>query len=98
LQLVQTCEEFNAGENFLHCINKDGTNSGFDIELVKHIGENVTIPVIVASDAGKVEYFSEVFLKKNKAEAAMAAGIFHRVVVPIEAVKQHMREKDIEKR
>ena len=97
LQLAQTCEKFGAGEILLNCIDKDGTNSGFDIELVNHIKDNVTIPVIASSGAGKVEHFSEV-LEKTKAEAALAAGIFHRKEVPIEAVKEHMRERRIETR
>ena len=97
LQLAQTCEKLGAGEILLNCIDKDGTNSGFDIELVNHIRENVTIPVIASSGAGKVEHFSEVF-EKTKAEAALAAGIFHREEVSIEAVKEHMRERGIETR
>jgi glutamine amidotransferase/cyclase len=97
LQLAQVCEKLGAGEILLNCIDKDGTNSGFDIELVNHIRDNVTIPVIASSGAGKVEHFSEVF-EKTKAEAALAAGIFHREEVPIEAVKKHMRENGIETR
>ena len=97
LQLAQTCEKLGAGEILLNCIDKDGTNSGFDIELINHIRNNVTIPVIASSGAGKVEHFSEVF-EKTKAEAALAAGIFHREEVPIEAVKKHMRERGIETR
>ncbi len=96
-QLVQTCEKLGAGEILLNCIDKDGTNSGFDIELVKHVSEAVTIPVIASSGAGKVEHFSEVF-EKTDVEAALAAGIFHREEVPIEAVKDHMRERGIETR
>jgi glutamine amidotransferase/cyclase len=64
---------------------------------VKHISENVSIPVIASSGAGKVEHFSEVF-EETKAEAALAAGIFHREEVPIEAVKEHMKERGIETR
>ena len=97
MQLATVCEKLGAGEILLNCIDKDGTNSGFDIELVKHISESVTIPVIASSGAGKVEHFSEVF-KKTDVEAALAAGIFHREEVPIEAVKEHMREKGIETR
>ena len=97
LQLAQVCEKLGAGEILLNCIDKDGTNSGFDIELVKHISENVSIPVIASSGAGKVEHFSEVF-EKTDVEAALAAGIFHRKEVPIEAVKKHMRERGIETR
>jgi len=52
----------------------------------------VSIPVIASSGAGCVEHFSEV-LEKTYVEAALAAGIFHRKEVPIEAVKKHMRER-----
>lgn len=95
LQLAQTVEKLGAGEILLNCIDKDGTNSGFDIELIKHISEGVTIPVIASSGAGKVEHFSEVFTATD-VEAALAAGIFHRREIPIEAVKNHLREKGIE--
>jgi glutamine amidotransferase/cyclase len=97
LQLAQTVEKLGAGEILLNCIDKDGTNSGFDIELINHIRDNVSIPVIASSGAGKVEHFTEVF-EKTKAEAALAAGIFHREEVPIEAVKEHMRDEGIETR
>ena len=73
------------------------TNSGFDIELIKLFSETVSIPVIASSGAGKVEHFSEVF-EETDVEAALAAGIFHREEVPIEAVKDHMRERGIETR
>jgi glutamine amidotransferase/cyclase len=76
LQLAQACEKLGAGEILLNCIDKDGTNSSFDIERLKHISEGVSIPVIASSGAGKVENFSEVFAKKD-VEAALAAGIFH---------------------
>ncbi len=97
LQLAQVSEKLGAGEILLNCIDKDGTNSGFDIELVKHISENVSIPVIASSGAGKVEHFSEVF-EKTDVEAALAAGIFHREEIPIAAVKEHLRQQGIETR
>ena len=97
LQLAQTVEKLEAGEILLNCIDKDGTHSGFDIAMINHIRDNVTIPVIASSGAGKVEHFSEVF-EETDVEAALAAGIFHREEVPIEAVKDHMREKGIETR
>ena len=59
---------------------------------MKHVSEAVSIPVIASSGAGKVEHFSEVF-KETDVEAALAAGIFHREEVPIEAVKVHMRKQ-----
>ena len=76
---------------------RDVIKSGFDIELVNHIRNNVTIPVIASSGAGKVEHFSDVF-EKTDLKAALAAGIFHREEVPIKAVKKHMRERGIETR
>jgi glutamine amidotransferase/cyclase len=97
LQLAQVCEKLGVGEILLNCIDRDCTNSGFDIELINHILNNVTIPVIASSGAGKVEHFSEVF-EKTKVETTLAAGIIHREEVPIEAVKRHMRENGIETR
>ena len=64
---------------------------------MKHVSEAISIPVIASSGAGCVEHFSEVF-EKTDVEAAIAAGIFHREEVPIEAVKDHIREKGIETR
>ncbi|MGB5884211.1 MAG: HisA/HisF-related TIM barrel protein [Desulfobulbales bacterium] len=61
------------------------------------LAKDVSIPVIASSGAGKVEHFSEVF-EKTDVEAALAAGIFHREEVPIEAVKRHMRERGLETR
>ena len=62
---------------------------GFDLELVGAVSSAVTIPVIASSGAGVPEHFSQVFAA-TKASAALAAGIFHRREVPIEAVKKHM--------
>jgi glutamine amidotransferase/cyclase len=95
LTLAQVCEKLGAGEILLNCIDKDGTNSGFDLELINLIRDNVTIPVIASSGAGRVEHFSEVFAE-TKADAALAAGIFHRQEVPIAAVKEHLKGCGVE--
>jgi len=92
---ARACEDLGAGEILLNCIDKDGTNSGFDIELIRALRDAVTIPVIASSGAGCVEHFSEVF-EKTDVEAGLAAGIFHRREVPISAVKQHMKDSGIE--
>ena len=97
LELATSCEALGAGEILLNCIDKDGTNSGFDLELINQVRSAVSIPVIASSGAGKVEHFSEVF-EATGAEAALAAGIFHRQEVPISAVKAHLRNKGIETR
>jgi imidazole glycerol-phosphate synthase len=88
--LAQICEQLGAGEILLNCIDRDGTNSGFDLELINAVRSAVTIPVIASSGAGSAEHFREVFTL-TKAEAALAAGIFHRKEVPIGAVKAYLR-------
>lgn len=90
--LVQICEELGAGEILLNCIDRDGTNMGFDIELINAVHQAVSIPVIASSGAGRVEHFYEVFTA-TEAESALAAGIFHRREVPIGDVKRYLRGK-----
>ncbi len=91
---AQACEQLGAGEILLNCIDKDGTNSGFDIELIAAVSQAVTIPVIASSGAGAVEHFSEVF-EKTDVEAGLAAGIFHRREVGIDEVKDHLKQQGI---
>ncbi|MBN1611038.1 MAG: imidazole glycerol phosphate synthase subunit HisF, partial [Polyangiaceae bacterium] len=88
--LARVCEQLGAGEILLNCIDRDGTNAGFDLELIRAVKAAVTIPVIASSGAGSVEHFSALFRETN-VESALAAGIFHRREVPIEAVKEHLR-------
>ena len=76
----------------LNCIDKDGTNSGYDIELINAVKGAVTIPEIASSGAGRVEHFYEVFTE-TEAESALAAGIFHRREVPLEDVKNYLSGK-----
>jgi imidazole glycerol-phosphate synthase len=92
ITLAQVSQELGAGEILLNCIDKDGTNSGFDIELINAVAKAVTIPVIASSGAGCVEHFFEVF-SETDVEAALAAGIFHRKEVPIEDVKRYLVDK-----
>jgi glutamine amidotransferase/cyclase len=90
--LAQVCEKLGAGEILLNCIDRDGTNSGFDLELINAVKEAVTIPVIASSGAGCAEHFLEVFTQTG-AESALAAGIFHRQEVPIAEVKKCLRDQ-----
>jgi imidazole glycerol-phosphate synthase len=87
--LAQVCEKLGAGEILLNCIDRDGTNLGFDLELINAVKAAVTIPVIASSGAGSAEHFLEVFTR-TEAESALAAGIFHRREVPIGAVKRFL--------
>ncbi|MFH2064548.1 MAG: imidazole glycerol phosphate synthase subunit HisF [Pseudomonadota bacterium] len=90
--LARVCEALGAGEILLNCIDRDGTNAGFDIELINLVRNAVTIPVIASSGAGCVEHFYEVF-SQTKAESALAAGIFHRREVPVRDVKKYLNGK-----
>jgi len=88
--LARVCQDLGAGEILLNCIDKDGTNSGFDLELINAVRSAVSIPVIASSGAGSARHFLEVFTQTD-AEAALAAGIFHRKEVPIGEVKSFLQ-------
>lgn len=90
VQLAQGVERLGAGEILLNSVDRDGTGLGFDLDLVRLVKQAVSIPVIASSGAGKPSDFTEVFEKTN-VEAALAAGIFHRKEVPLEAVKEQLR-------
>ena len=95
ITLAQVCEKLGAGEILLNCIDRDGTNMGFDIELINAVATAVSIPVIASSGAGRVEHFQEVFTA-TEAESALAAGIFHRQEIPIEDVKTYLEDNQVE--
>jgi glutamine amidotransferase/cyclase len=95
ITLAQVCEKLGAGEILLNCIDRDGTNMGFDIELINAVAAATSIPVIASSGAGKVEHFREVFTA-TEVESALAAGIFHRREIPIEDVKNHLVKNQVE--
>jgi cyclase len=72
---VRALEKMGAGELFINSIDRDGTMSGYDLELVKYIAEKVKIPVIACGGAGKLSDFSDV-TKQAKASAAAAGSMF----------------------
>lgn len=73
-QLVQAVEAMGAGEILLNCIDKDGSNSGFDLELIQDVKDAIKIPVIASSGAGKPAHFEDVFAKTTT-DAALGAGM-----------------------
>lgn len=92
ITLARICEQLGAGEILLNCIDRDGTNQGFDLELINAVTDAVSIPVIASSGAGNAGHFYEVFTE-TEAESALAAGIFHRREVPIGDVKNYLKGK-----
>ncbi|PPJ54826.1 hypothetical protein CBER1_08434 [Cercospora berteroae] len=89
IQLVTAVEAMGAGEILLNCIDKDGTNSGFDLELIKSVKAAIKIPVIASSGAGNAAHFQEVFEKTN-VDAALGAGMFHRNEWTVKQVKEEL--------
>ena len=83
-----------AGEILLTSMDCDGTKAGYDIELTRLISQNVSIPVIASGGAGTKEHFYEA-LTMGKADAALAASLFHYKELEIKEVKQYLREKGV---
>ncbi|CAJ2503314.1 Uu.00g107080.m01.CDS01 [Anthostomella pinea] len=97
VELAQAVEAMGAGEILLNCIDRDGTSSGFDLELVRQVKAAVRIPVIASSGAGNPAHFEDVF-RKTTTDAALGAGIFHRGEYTVQQVKDHLAEKGLEVR
>lgn len=83
-----------AGEILLTSMDKDGEKSGFHLELTRAVSEAVTVPVIASGGAGSKEDFAPVF-KDGKADAALAASIFHYRETSIQEVKRRLREQGV---
>ncbi|KAL1409790.1 Histidine biosynthesis bifunctional protein hisB [Vanrija albida] len=86
IQLAKGVERLGAGELLINSVDRDGSGKGFDLDLIRLIRDAVSIPVVASSGAGSPADFEEVFVKTG-AEAALAAGIFHRDEVGIDDVK-----------
>lgn len=89
----QATEE-GAGEILLTSMLHDGTKNGFAIDLTRHLAENLSIPIIASGGAGNQEHFAEVFLA-GKADAALAASVFHYKEIEIKELKNYLHHKNI---
>lgn len=96
-ELTKACEALGAGEVLLNCIDKDGTNSGYDLELIEHVKDAVKIPVIASSGAGNPEHFEEAF-RNTRADACLGAGMFHRGEYTVKDVKKHLLQNGLKVR
>ena len=86
--------ELGAGEFLVTSMDKDGTEDGYDIELTRTISEKVNVPVIASGGAGKPEHFVEVFTE-GKADAALAASVFHYNKYPVPVIKEFLRGQGV---
>ena len=87
-------EELGAGEILLTSMDRDGTKDGYDIELTRTIAETVSIPVVASGGVGKLEHLRE-GLVEGKADAALAASIFHFREYTIEEAKRYLQERGV---
>jgi cyclase len=87
-------EALGAGEIVLNSIDADGTKAGFDIEITRAISQAVRIPVVASGGAGKLEHLAAV-LKEGKADAVLAASIFHFGEYTVGDVKRYLKGEGI---
>jgi cyclase len=83
-----------AGEILLTSMNHDGTKQGFAIELTKQLAANLPVPVIASGGGGTMEHFVDVF-ENGRADAALAASIFHFKEISIPDLKRYLQKKHI---
>lgn len=90
---VKACG-LGAGEILLTSMDRDGTKNGYDLELTRAISERVSVPVIASGGAGTMEHFYDV-LTAGKADAALAASLFHYKELEIMELKHYLKEKGL---
>jgi len=94
IEWAQRAVKLGVGEILLTSIDTDGMKKGFDIELTKAVTQVVNIPVIASGGAGKLEDFKDIFIE-GKADAALAASLFHFGELTINDVKKYLRNNNI---
>ena len=94
IEWARRVEALGAGEILLTSMDTDGTKRGYDVELTRAVSEAVSIPVIASGGAGTLEHMADV-LTKGKADAVLAASIFHFGEYTVLQVKQFLRQKGI---
>ncbi|WOD43320.1 imidazole glycerol phosphate synthase subunit HisF [Hwangdonia lutea] len=90
-------EQRGAGEILFTSMNHDGTKNGFANDALKKLSETLNIPIIASGGAGNVQHFIDTF-KEGKADAALAASVFHFGEIPIPELKKELKENNIEVR
>ena len=97
IEWVINGEKNGAGELVINSIDTDGIKNGFDIDLLKEIASNVSIPIIASGGAGTMEHFKEVFEVKG-VDAGLAASIFHFKEIDIKDLKEYLKNNNIKVR
>ena len=94
VEWAKRVEELGAGEILLTSMDRDGTKSGYDVELTRAVAEAVKIPVIASGGAGRKEHFYEAFTE-GKADACLAASLFHFKELTVPELKLYLKERGI---
>lgn len=94
VEWARTAEKMGAGEILLTSMDGDGTKEGYDLALTRAVAESVSIPVIASGGAGQLSHFYDA-LTEGKAEAVLAASLFHYKELEIRQVKEYLRERGI---
>ncbi len=94
---AKEAEERGAGEILFTSMNSDGTKAGFAVEALRKMSDSLSIPIIASGGAGSMEHFTDVF-KNGKADAALAASIFHFKEIGIGELKGYLKKEGIEMR
>jgi cyclase len=94
---AQEVVERGAGEILLTSMDHDGTKNGFALEITRKLSEMLPVPIIASGGAGTKEHFAEVF-REGKADAALAASVFHFGEIPIPDLKQYLKNEGFEVR
>lgn len=94
VEWAMKADRMGAGEILLTSMDCDGTKAGYDLELTRMIAENVSIPVIASGGAGTKEHFYDA-LTEGKADAALAASLFHYKELEIKEVKEYLRDRKV---
>lgn len=94
IEWAMQANKLGAGEILLTSMDCDGTKSGYDLELTRLVSENVSVPVIASGGAGTLEHFYDA-LVQGKADAALAASLFHYKELEIEQVKKYLAERNV---
>ena len=94
---IRRAVDLGAGEILLTSMDADGTKDGFEIELTRTISDSVSVPVIASGGAGSMDHFADVFVR-GKADAALAASVFHYDEIRFPVLKSFLRMRGVEVR
>jgi cyclase len=94
LDWVVEAQKRGAGEVVLNCMNQDGVRQGYDVKQLSAVRERLSIPLIASGGAGALEHFADVF-SLARVDGALAASVFHKQVMTVGEVKNHLRQQGV---